>query len=58
MLRIYRMPNGRTYQFDEDNVPAGAVLVERPAEAKAEEPKENKAEKPKKNKARKPKGTK
>lgn len=48
MLKIYRMPNGRTYQFDDSKVPAGAVLVE----------KEAKAEKPKKNKARKPKETK
>lgn len=47
MLKIYRMPNGRTYQFDENKVPEGAVLVEK-----------KKAEKPKKNKARKPKETK
>ena len=27
MLKIYRMPNGRTFQFDEKDVPAGAVPV-------------------------------
>lgn len=48
MLRIYRRPNGRTYQYEEGKQPADAV------EVKAEEPKENKAKKPT-NKARKPK---
>ena len=28
MLKKYRMPNGRTFQFDEQDVPAGAVLIE------------------------------
>lgn len=56
MLKIYKMPNGRTYQFDDSNVPAGAVPVEKPVEVKAEEPKD-KAVKPA-NKARKPKETK
>lgn len=28
MLKIYRMPNGRTYQYEETEAPAGAVLVE------------------------------
>lgn len=32
MLRIYKLPNGRTYQFEEGEQPAGAVLVERAAE--------------------------
>ena len=32
MLRIYKMPNGRTYQFEEGEQPADAVLVERLAE--------------------------
>ena len=45
MLKKYRMPNGRTYQFNEKDVPASAV------EVKTEEPK-NKAVKPA-NKARK-----
>ena len=47
MLKIYRMPNGRTFQFDEKDVPAGAVPVE-------QETKENKVVKPK-NKVVKPK---
>ena len=28
MLRVYRLPNGRTYQFEEGHQPAGAILVE------------------------------
>lgn len=32
MLRIYKLPNGRTYQFEEGEQPADAVLVERSAE--------------------------
>ena len=32
MLRIYKMPNGRTYRFEEGEQPADAVLVERSAE--------------------------
>ena len=32
MLRIYRMPNGRTYRFEEGQQPAAAVLVERSLE--------------------------
>lgn len=28
MLRIYRLPNGRTYQFEEGEQPDGAVVVE------------------------------
>ena len=27
MLKIYRMPNGRTFQFEETEAPEGAVLV-------------------------------
>ena len=47
MLKIYRMPNGRTYQFDEKDVPAGAVLIEPEApKQKAVTPK-NKAVAPK-----------
>ena len=42
MLKVYRMPNGRTFQFDDKDVPAGAVLVEKKKEA----PK-NKAVRPK-----------
>ena len=32
MLRIYKMPDGRTYRFEEGDQPADAVLVERAAE--------------------------
>ena len=32
MLRIYKMPNGRTYQFEEGKQPSDAVLVGRSAE--------------------------
>lgn len=32
MLRVYKMPNGRTYQFEEGFQPSDAVLVERSAE--------------------------
>ena len=28
MLRIYKLPNGRTYQFQEGEQPEGAILVE------------------------------
>lgn len=29
MLRIYKMPDGRTYRYEEGDQPADAVLVER-----------------------------
>ena len=45
MLKRYRMPNGKVYQFHEKDVPAGAVPVEAAAEKKAVEP-SNKAVKP------------
>jgi len=32
MMRVYKMPNGRTYQYEEGKQPADAVLVERAAE--------------------------
>lgn len=32
MLRIYKLQNGRTYQFEEGEQPADAVLVERAAD--------------------------
>ena len=32
MLRAYKMPNGRTYQYEEGEQPADAILVERLAE--------------------------
>ena len=32
MLRIYRMPNGRTYQYEEGEQPECAVLVEKSPE--------------------------
>lgn len=47
MLKKYRMPSGRTYQFEESEAPAVAVLVEEKAEKT-----ENKAKKPA-NKAKK-----
>ncbi len=47
MLKKYRMPNGRTYQFEESEAPASAMIVEEKAEKAA-----NKAKKPA-NKARK-----
>ena len=47
MLKVYRMPNGRRYQFEDGKVPEGAVLVG--GETKVEE---KVAPKPK-NKARK-----
>ena len=28
MLKKYRMPNGRTYQFEEKEAPKNAVLIE------------------------------
>lgn len=43
MLKRYKMPNGRTYQFKDGEAPAAAVQLE--AEKKAVEPK-NKAVKP------------
>lgn len=43
MLKKYRMPNGRIYQYEEKEAPKEAVLVE---EKKAE-PKMNKAKLPK-----------
>lgn len=52
MLRIYRMPNGNLYQFEDGDVPAGAELVE---EKKAET--KTKAVKPA-NKARRKAATK
>ncbi len=53
MLRIYRMPNGRTFQFEEKEAPAEAVLIEQKApEKKAAAPK-NKAVTPKNKAVRK-----
>lgn len=48
MLKIYKLPNGRTYQFDEGQAPAGAVPIEKVV-AKAKKP-VNKARKPKETK--------
>ncbi|MBQ3339745.1 MAG: hypothetical protein IJG82_09200 [Atopobiaceae bacterium] len=28
MLRVYKFPNGRTYQFEEGEQPEGAIIVE------------------------------
>lgn len=47
MLKKYKMPNGRVYQFEESEAPESAV----PVEEKAAKP-ENKAKKPE-NKAKK-----
>lgn len=30
MLKVYRMPNGRKYQYEDGKVPEGAVLVSAP----------------------------
>lgn len=46
-MNRYKMPNGRTYFFADNEVPEGAVLI------KAVEP-ENKARKPAARKVRKP----
>lgn len=44
MLKIYKMPNGHRYQFEEGKAPAGAVPVKpEPTEKK---PKANKAKRP------------
>lgn len=40
MLKKYRMPNGRIFQFDEKDVPAGAVLVEKGVTIKKAAPKD------------------
>lgn len=54
MLTKYKMPNGRTYQFAEGDVPAGAVpvAVKAAPEVKAVKKPSNKAVKPQ-NKTRK-----
>ena len=43
MLKLYRMPNGRVFQFEDKDVPAGAVPL---GQKKKEAPK-NKAVRPK-----------
>ncbi len=58
MLKVYKMPNGHKYRFDDSNVPPGAVLVS-PKPKKAEKPAktektEKKAAPKKSNKAKKP----
>lgn len=55
MLKIYKMPNGHEYQYEEGQQPAGAVEVKPETEKKAAEPLANKAVKPanKKRKAEK-----
>ena len=50
MLKIYRMPNGRTFQFEEKDAPADAILVK--PEIKKAAPK-NKAVTPKNKAVRK-----
>lgn len=49
MLKVYKMPNGRKYRFDDGDVPEGAVLVS----PKPEKPKKKAAPK-KSNKAKTP----
>ena len=49
MIRVYKMPNGKKYRFEETDAPAEAVLVEK---AKAKPVPQKKAKKPV-NKARK-----
>ena len=54
MLKVYRMPNGRRYLFDDKDAPKGAVPIEKkpaPAPPKPEKTVEKKAEPAKKNKA-------
>lgn len=43
MLRIYRAPNGRTYQYEEGEQPWDHVLVEEPKPEPAPEPKPKRA---------------
>lgn len=57
MLRVYKMPNGRRYLFDDKDVPKGAVLIEKkkpaPVPPKPEKKVEKKEEPAKANKAKK-----
>jgi len=55
MLKIYKMPNGRKYQFDENSAPKEAVLVtkEKVAEVKTAPKPANKAKKTTTNKSKK-----
>ena len=55
MLKVYKMPNGRRYRFDDSDVPEGAVLVgEKPkAPAKKATPKKSNKAKSPANKAKK-----
>ena len=54
MLKVYKMPNGRRYRFDESNVPQEAILVGQKQKEPEKKPakKSNKAKKPA-NKAKK-----
>ena len=55
MLKVYKMPNGRKYRFEEGNAPAGAILISaetKPTEPAKKEAPAKKATKPA-NKARK-----
>lgn len=55
MLRVYKMPNGHKYRFDDSNVPEGAVLVSpKPKKPAKPEKAEKKAAPKKSNKAKKP----
>lgn len=46
MLKIYRAPNGSTWQYEEGKQPAGYVPVEREKQPEAAEPVEVKESKP------------
>lgn len=52
-MKVYRMPNGRTYRFADKDVPPGAVLVEKAKKKEEKTPVETKA-KTTANKAKKP----
>ena len=52
MLRIYRAPNGRTYQYEEGEQPWDHVLVEEPKPEPAPEPKPKAKARTTRNKAR------
>lgn len=56
MLKVYKMPNGRKYRFEEGHAPEGAVLVGEKQKPKKTAKKETgeKAQEKKPNKSRKP----
>ena len=52
MLRIYRAPNGRTYQYEEGEQPEDHVLVDEPAPEPEPKPKPARKARTTANKAR------